>query len=240
MIRIRKVKLSVGDLYQLIFSDGKSYIGACTCGAENRYKVHCGDATYGSHLPVHDAWRRLGAPVLVVLERGLVKEQLWVAEKRTIKNLKTKVPFGYNSRYGSDKPHGRFGKKLPKNTKELMSAKAILRFLDPKEREKIGKPQRGKTISEDSKKKNRQAHLGKKLLEDTKRKIGKANLGKTRTPEVKAQMGVSQKRRFADPEQREKSRDAANAQWEQYRKEGINPCSRKGVRNKCSLIIQDQ
>lgn len=232
MIRLRKVKIPVGDLYQLIFSDGKSYIGACVCGAENRYKVHRGDALYGSHLLVHDAWRRLGEPVLVVLERDLSKEQLWAAEKQAIKDLNTKVPFGYNSRNGSDKPHGRFGKNLTEGTKAVLSIKTTLRFLDPKEREKIGKPQRGKIISEESKEKNRRSHLGKKLPEKTKKKISASHLGMRHTEEAKAQMSVSQKRRFTDPEQREKNRKIANAQWERYRKEGINPCSRKGVRNK--------
>lgn len=160
------------DLYRLDFPDGKSYIGACTCGGAERYKRHQKAVKGGSTLPVHKAWRRLGPPILIILKKNMLEEKLWSAEKQAIIKYGTKVPYGYNGYDGRDKAPGMLDKKHSENTLKIMS---------------------------DAKK-------GKRHSLEHIEAVRQANLGKKRTREARINMGVAQKRRFENPQEREKAR----------------------------------
>lgn len=84
-----------------------------------------------------------------------------------IRTLKTHVSQGgYNESwsgggYNPNNPKGFKGKKHTPQAKKKIIAALIDRPCSKETREKIAAPQRGKSISEESKKKNRLAHLGK-------------------------------------------------------------------------------
>lgn len=176
--------LICGDLYKLTFSNGKSYIGACICGAKKRYDSHKQSAVKGSTTPVHIAWRILGDPTLTVLIKDMRENQLWGAEKDAIKKHKTMLPYGYNSRSGSEKPPGALGYNHTDEAK-LKIAKA-------------GREHRlGKKHSAAAKQKNREAHLGKKHTARTKQILRGQQLGRRKSKETRERMSAAQTKRWS-------------------------------------------
>ena len=86
-MRYEMKKTRVGDLYRLDFSNGKSYIGASSQGAVQRYHVHRQLAILKcSQHPIHKAWRKYGAPKLVILECDLDVEFLWKQKRKPLSN----------------------------------------------------------------------------------------------------------------------------------------------------------
>ena len=201
----------VGDLYRLDFADGKSYIGACICGAEKRYHDHERLVRKGEGHLIHKAWRKLGAPKLIVLQKRIPENKLWAAEKKAIAKHNTVFPDGYNGHPGTEKRHGMLGKTyVPSEEHRKKLSVALTGYKKTSEhRNNISKAQKGKPSTfkghkhtEEAKEKNRQAHLGKKHTEEHKEKNRASHLGLKRTKETKARMSIAQLKR------RQKERDA--------------------------------
>ncbi len=161
-------KSLTGDLYQLLFSDGKSYIGACSRGAKRRYRDHELEALRGSIGLVHTAWRRLGAPVLIILSENLSVDDLWPAERRTIKKLNTVFPGGYNSVSGRDTAPGGFGNVHSLGTRLQMSLSHIGKKHADETKFRIQQAKLGKRASPSHIESNRRSHTGKKATDQAK------------------------------------------------------------------------
>ena len=193
-------KSKTGDLYRLDFVDGKSYIGACTCGAEKQYHKHQRYANKGSNRPVHVAWRKYGEPKLVILKKSLLENVLWGAEKMAILRHNTKVPLGYNGHYGSDKAPGFLLKKHTDEQKEIFSRIVHDRYQNPEAREKHRQANLGRKQTDAVRKNCRLAalkrHREKPFSEKTKEKIRQTNLGKKHTEETKLKMRQSHAKRL--------------------------------------------
>ena len=91
----------MGQLYRLDFASGKSYIGITEKTAKGRFRGHAYSARNGSQLLVHRAWRKYGAPKLVVLA-VLHNCELRAAEGRAVRVFMTYGSTGYNMTPGGD------------------------------------------------------------------------------------------------------------------------------------------
>lgn len=185
--------MRTGEVYCLVFADGKLYIGASIGGARARYRGHELAVRRGELLPIYAAWRKYGPPKLVVLSKGLKENVLWKEERKAIVKYKTKVPNGYNVCFGLTSVPGALGLKRSdatrqkmrdarqgyrhsKETRELLSIAGIKRFKDPKEREKVRQGNLGKVVSEETRKKSSLALKGKKRTAKTKERMKQAAL----------------------------------------------------------------
>lgn len=149
-----------GELYQLIFADGMSYIGASIHGAKRRYNEHQYEVRMGSTRLMHKAWRELGPPILVILKRNVPETLLWLAEKKAIIKYGTKTPGGYNGQNGCESAPSQLGKVHSEEAKARRS----------RANSGSNHPMFGKKHSEESKDKNRLSHLGRKHTDETKEK----------------------------------------------------------------------
>ena len=187
--------MKTGDLYCLEFSDGRLYIGACVFGgAKVRYKAHAQLAVNGSTAPVHEAWRKLGAPKMIVLRSNVPEKKLWSFEKKAIIKYDTKIPHGCNAVEGRDVAPGMLGKKHTEEIKQKWSIDRKGHEVKEETRKKIGLGNAGRKHTENSKKnmgagqqrrwenqeernKYRQSHLGKTNTEKSKQKMSAAHKG---------------------------------------------------------------
>ena len=172
----------IGTLYRLKFADGKSYVGACLCTASRRYHRHKRLAIDGDTAPVHEAWRRLGAPALVILATDISEDALWGAERNAIKNHTTRIPHGYNATSGSSRPPGHFGKKGAMTGRKHTAA-ARLKM----SQSSIGKPgtNLGKKFSQEHRERIRQAMIGKRHTIEALAKMSAAHRGSVHSQETK-------------------------------------------------------
>jgi len=75
----------------------------------------------------------------------------------------------------------------------------------------------GKHHSEETKQKNREAHLGKLLTDEHKQNIGKGHLGQKRSEIAKYNMSEAQKRRVRNPASEETKKKMSEAQKKQWK-----------------------
>lgn len=189
-----------GELYKLVFTDGKCYIGASIQGAKARYNDHMHSANRGSSSPVHIAWRILGAPVLIVLKQKVYEKTLWPLEKATIEQHNSIYPNGYNGLPGRHMPPGRLGKRTSEQAKE----KNKLAHL-------------GNVVSADTKIRMSIAGRNRRHSETTKAKMSNSQNIRYKDPKEKAKQTQNNLNRFKNPAEREKSRQAALKRWANYR-----------------------
>ncbi len=186
----------VGDLYCLIFADGRLYIGASTSGAIKRYREHERAARLGSSLPVHKAWRKYGPPKLIVLIKNLEVCYLWKAEKEAIDKYKTRKPFGHNGICGSGVIPGTLGKTRSDSS-----------------RKKQSQTTRGKPKSEEHKRNISLGQLGMKHSEERRNnnRLGvlKWNREHTVSAETRRKRSNSLRGRKFSEEHKKKLRQAA-------------------------------
>lgn len=146
------------QVYRLLFSNGKSYIGA-SVNAQNRFYGHISRVRLGIDLPVYIAWRILGTPDLIILgeyENFDEMEQKFIAEFDSVNN-------GYNIQTG-----GINAKHAESSITKMSNVKA------------------GKILSDETRKKMSDAHVGTtgfKYSEESKRKM-RASAGWKSTPVV--------------------------------------------------------
>lgn len=164
----------MGFVYQLEFSNGKSYIGLTTQTLKHRVAQHR-SLSKTSNLPVHAAWRKYGEPkVHIVTECH--KNFLPIIEEHLILLKNTITPNGYNISPGGD-----------------MSPMLI-----PEIVEKIAAKKRGSKHTEQTKEKMRKAHAGRispnkgKMFSETwKQNMAIAQTGRKHSSETKAKMAVA-------------------------------------------------
>lgn len=97
----------MGCVYQLKFSNGKSYVGYTTLTAGDRFKRHVSAAGRGSQYAVHHALRKYGEQdvrVLTLAESDELQELL-ALEQAHIERLGTLSPCGYNMTTGGEHPN---------------------------------------------------------------------------------------------------------------------------------------
>ena len=187
----------MGQLYRLDFASGKSYIGITEQTARSRFNGHAESARKGSPCAVHRAWRKHGAPKLVVLA-VLHSHQLKPTEQRAVRVFGTYGPNGYNMTPGGEvspttvpEIAARVGVKGNKNAlgyKHTPETKAL-----------ISKARLGKKLpplSESARKKISAALLGnkhllgKKFSLETREKMSRASKGRPKSAEHRINMSI--------------------------------------------------
>lgn len=167
----------MGELYRLDFPNGKSYIGISRVSAARRYTQHAADARGQKSLrPLQQAWRKYGAPTLVVLA-VLEAAELPEAEIRAIEAFGTLRPDGYNISLG-----GQLGA-----------------MDDPEVAAKVAAALTGRKLSADHRTKLSAAHKGVKQSAATIAKRAATLVGRTVSPETRAKISESNKRSAASP-----------------------------------------
>lgn len=134
--------------YVLVFANGKLYVGMSRTDNKGvftrRYNNHKRDAANGKDLPVYHAWRKYGAPELVVLDQFETRQLAADAEIQTIRLLDATNPaIGYNLLRGGQ------GLNAPKGSAayELMRVKV---WENPERRAKCSAALKGRVPSEET------------------------------------------------------------------------------------------
>jgi len=155
-------------LYKLDFADGKSYIGITSRSVAVRFGCHRRDALSNSNKEVHEAWRRLGAPTLVVL--ATVEDNMRdEAERAAIAEHGTFTPGGYNHTTG-----GSHGSRCSEAGRERNRAAQVGHVVTPEARQKIGEANKRRVISQETRERLRAAQTGKVASPETLAKMSAA------------------------------------------------------------------
>lgn len=177
-----------GLLYELLFPNGKRYIGITSRSLDARVKGHIDRARLGVEFPIHRAIRKHGAPVARVLVIGRM-QYLKRAEVVAIRELKTRVSNGYNLTHGgetspmsapevaaknSGSKHPMWGKPAP--NRGIPHSAATRAKISEKNRGRVQSPETRARISSSVSKNH--ANLGKRLPARTRMRISLANRGR--------------------------------------------------------------
>lgn len=177
----------VNLLYRLDFASGKAYIGVSTESASRRYSGHQKDTTAGSMLPVHCAWRKYGAPQLIVLAI-LEREMLPRAEYLAVSKYNTLLPNGYNCVPGG----GISPTTLPAIAKKVSIAlKGRAKSAD--HRASLSKAKMGKKPSPETIALLSALRTGTKRSLETRKKMSAWQIGRIRSAETRARISAAKK-----------------------------------------------
>jgi len=223
------------QLYQLLFPNGKKYIGITSKTAKHRFNVHCSTPVL-RRSAVHRAIHKFGkeSVILTVLAECDNWELLCLAEQEAIEKFNTYNPNGYNITLGGE---GSIGMVQSKETIKKRAEKLKNPSFETKEkrriantgkvrsneiRKKMSLAQKGHAVSDETKnklsviaknmpKEQREkigaSRKGKAMSDDTKLKLSKSNTGRIMSEETKAKMSLA-KRNISD-ETRKRISDSA-------------------------------
>jgi hypothetical protein len=213
-------------IYLLTFASGKKYLGQTIKSLKTRLNNHRQNMRLGSTLPVHNAWRAYGEPVVEVLERCESQDALNAAEIRLISERNLLVPNGYNLAAGgmngpmheltrakiSAKATGRL---YSDEAKARVSAASLLKWQSQEYREKVRAgvdasftPERRAHLSVVAK----AFHTGRKKTPEHVAKMA----NRVFTDEARANMSASAKARVRAPhsaETKARIQKAAKEAW---------------------------
>lgn len=201
----------MGCVYQIMFENGKSYIGITCKTAEIRFMQHRYEANKGkSRNYLYEAWRKYGEPSIKTL--AIVEDyDLKQTEIRAIKALNTLNPQGYNSMPGGEfspmsipfiaakSAASNRGKKRSPLTEEHKAKLRITSSGQVKSEEAKNKQRAaliGRKLSDEHKAKLKASHKGMsehKHSDETKLKISAGNRGKKLSQETKDKIGSANK-----------------------------------------------
>lgn len=172
----------MGTIYKLDFASGKSYVGITIRSIKHRVGQHRHAAARGDQALIYKAWRKYGAPTVVVLEENVPTQELLNAEVQYVDLFGTLRPRGYNSTPGGD----------------------AIAAQQPEIRKKISETLRGHRLAPETRAKIGAAHLGRSLSAEHRANISAAHRGKKRSAEACANMSKAQKGRTLSAEHRAK------------------------------------
>lgn len=177
--------------------NGKQYVGQATDLKTRQYNWKCLTQKYAG-TAINNARKKYG---IDAFDFEILKEcnddELDYWEKYYIKELNTKIPYGYNMTDGGETSWIK-GKHHSEET-----------------RKKISEASRGRTVSEETKRKLSESHKGKTswnkgkpYSEETRKKLSECNKGKHHSEETKKKMSEALKGRHLSEETRMKMSEA--------------------------------
>lgn len=202
-------------IYRLTFSSGKVYIGQTVKSLKTRMNNHRQTMKLGSQLPVHNAWRLYGEPLIEVLAKYEDAESLNAAEIEFIKSHGCISPSGYNladggAPAGPKHPDTRAkiaakatGRKYSEETKALVRENTKKQWQDPEYRAKVlagvtksmTDERRALIGSANRTRWAERKAAGWSMSEETRQKL----VGRVISPEQRAKMSESAKKRVREP-----------------------------------------
>lgn len=169
-------------------TNGKCYVGQTDNIKERNYKWNCLNARYGGYA-INNARAKYGADGFSFeILKECPNEEMNYWEKYYVKELNSKVPYGYNMTDGGDSRC-----EMTEETKKKMSAAHKGTKHSEKTKLKIGVASRGRKHSEEAKKKIGDAHRGRKLSPEHIAKVSAAHKGMKQSEEHKAKLSAAQK-----------------------------------------------
>lgn len=126
-------------------------------------------------------------------------------EKYYIKELNTKVPYGYNMTDGGE---GMNGCPVSQETRKKLSECHKGKHRSEETKRKISEGHKGKKLSEETRKKLSEIRKGRKHTDEQKRKIGEAHRGMKRSEETKRKISEGHKGLVRSDEWRRKQSEA--------------------------------
>ena len=194
-----------GFIYELLFSDGKSYIGMTIKIPKFRYQQHRYSAKKGRSV-LYVAWRKLGEPILKVIAEVPV-ELLAETEEQFVRERNTEFPKGYNTLAGGGMSPALcpiVAQKISKSRTGIVFSDEHILNLSLSHKGKPS-PKKGIPMSEDQIQKLKDAWVTRRInhpfTDETKAKMSAS--GRRRPPpppfsdETRAKMSSSRKAYFA-------------------------------------------
>lgn len=250
------------QLYQLLFPNGKKYIGITSKTAEERFKEHC--CLAHNKGMCQKAIHKYGKENVIIKVLATVDnwELLCLAEIEAIEKYKTRPPNGYNLTLGGEGVVGNVlsiesrlkmsesGKRRPKmssETRKKLSISSTGRKVSAEHKEILRMLRTGKPLPREQVEKMRLAKIGKPMSEETKRKISIANKRNGISVEHLRKMFLAKKKGFRhSAESLDKmSKAHAGKKLSQEHKDKIGESSRgrthsKETKEKMSLIAKNR
>lgn len=210
--------------------NGKGYIGF-TFDLTQRQEGHKRDAYDGSILAFHCAIRKYGWDAFEwsILYQDEDDDREWMGwwERKFIRELKTKVPNGYNMTDGGDGGAIRFGPHTEETKRKIanrsyvwsdesrkkMSIASKGRIVTEETRRKISEAGIGRKQSEEARAKNSVSKIGHIVTKETRRKISESCKGKKRPADVNARIVAAQTGQKRSPEVRARMSTSAKKNW---------------------------
>jgi group I intron endonuclease len=171
------------QLYQLLFPNGKKYIGITSKTAEERFKTHC---VSHKKYPVALAVKKYGKEniVLTVLATVDSWELLCLAEIEAIEKINTKAPNGYNLTNGGD---GIIGLAVTEERKEKMRIAMTGKKASIESRIKMSIAQKNRPPRTDiTREKLREVSKNNRISRETREKMRLSTIGVKHTKERRA------------------------------------------------------
>jgi hypothetical protein len=185
----------MGCVYLLTFTSGKSYVGITSQPFAARFSHHRKRANSQGNdagFLVHAAWRKYGEPSVTILLEADDWPSLVAVEISAIRSFGTFTPGGYNLTHGGE---GSPGAICGQDKRKKLRAANLGKKDSPETVEKKRAAQRGRTCSEDARKKigekNRAHRLGKPLSPEVRAKLSELNKGKTHTVNAEGRARMS-------------------------------------------------
>lgn len=142
--------------------NGKGYVGITSKAVARRWTNHKADALSGKQTALHRAIGKYGVDAFTVsvLASGLSPEGLVISEIQIIKQLRTRVPHGYNMTQGGD---GTPGLTHTPEARAKIGAGAKGRIFSAERNRKLSDARKGKPLSLEHRAKLAASKLGKRL-----------------------------------------------------------------------------
>ncbi|HEY6019873.1 MAG TPA: GIY-YIG nuclease family protein [Candidatus Paceibacterota bacterium] len=196
--------------YQLIFPNGKCYVGISRDPVK-RLLGHIKTSLKGSKHALPSALRKYGEPRLKILAKTDSYVEAFALERNYIAQLKTKCPHGYNMTDGGDGVVG-----LPLEVRQAIGRKLSALYNDPKFRKKMRAIVKasGPKVSA-ANKAFYATEAGKEVMRrrsvsEWRKNIAEVNR-KEKAPATKRKMKRAMKRNWQNPEYRAKVNAAREA-----------------------------
>lgn len=214
-------------LYQLLFPNGKKYIGITSKTAEDRFKAHCRSR---KKYAIDSAIKKYGKEnvILTVLAECDNWELLCLLEQEAIEKFDTKYPNGYNLTDGGE---GTIGVLVSENTRKIMSLQRKGRLLSGETKDKISKSSKRNGISNETRLKMVLSRKGFKPSIETRKIWSLQRKGRIASDETRAKLSQALKGRTVSDEWRKKLSESNKGKKRSEETKRKNSDARKGFKH---------
>jgi group I intron endonuclease len=180
------------QLYQLLFPNGKSYIGITRLTAEKRFIRHCESGS--TMRACQYAIRKYGKENVIINVLATVDnwELLCLAEIEAIEKFNTKHPNGYNLTDGGESS---IGFKHSEESRKRMSESGKKKILTPEHKQKLIDYNKNRVLSQETRDKMSKSSKGRKLSDSHRAILVSVNTGTKKSQETRDKISAKAKGR---------------------------------------------
>jgi group I intron endonuclease len=188
------------QIYQLLFPNGKKYIGITSRTAQERFNQHCRSV---KKYAIDGAIRKYGKENVIITVLATIDnwELLCLAEQEAIVKFNTKSPNGYNLTDGGE---GTLGFLATDEQRKKLSLSRKGRILSEETKRKISIANKDRVISMETREKMKLAMKGYKPSPETRKIWSEQRKGRIATKETREKMSLARKGKPVSEEWRRK------------------------------------